>query len=90
MRRIRDGFWLSFDTRISKQLEGRISPEDAELLDQMNAARKVLVDHKCLPEPPKGSHWGAPIERQIVLRAQVFMWKWAQGKEAHACATQEP
>lgn len=81
MRRIRDNFWLSFDTSISKQLEGKVSPGDGELLDQLNAARKALVDHKCLPEPPKGGYWGAPIERQIVLRAQIFMRRWAMAKD---------
>lgn len=81
MRRIRDNFWLSFDAPISKQLEGKVSQEDGELLDRLNTARKLLVDHKCLPEPPKGSYWGAPIEKQIVLRAQVFMRKWAMAKD---------
>lgn len=84
-QKLRDGFWLSFDAPISKQLEGKVSPEDGERLDQMNAARKVLVDNRCLPEPAKGSYWGAPIEKQIALRAQVFMRKWeneqAKGKD---------
>ena len=79
-QKLRDGFWLYFDTPISKQLKGRVSPEDGERLDQMNAARKVLVDNRCLPEPSKGSHRGAPIEKQIVLRAQVFMQKLARAK----------
>lgn len=86
MRPIRDNFWLYFDDPISKQLEGKVSPGDGQLLDQLNAARKLLVEHKCLPEPPKGSYWGAPIEKQIVRRAQVFMRKWEMAHKAHARA----
>lgn len=84
-QKLREGFWLDFGTPISKQLKGKVSLEDGDLLDQLNAARKVLVDNCCLPGPAKGSYWGAPIEKQIVLRAQVFMRKWeneqAKGKD---------
>ena len=69
----RDNFWLAFDDSLSKQLKGKISPEDGVRLDQMNEARKVLLDAGCLP-----NRRGAAVERQIVLRAQVFMRKFAK------------
>ena len=63
-------FWLAFDTPISKQLKGKISPENGVLLDQINEARQVLLDNRCLMGR------GAAIERRIVNLARVFMRKY--------------
>lgn len=69
----RDNFWLAFDDSLSKQLKGKVSPEDGEWLDQMNEARKVLLGAGCLP-----GNRGYAVEKQIVMKAQVFMRKFAK------------
>ncbi len=70
----RQDFWLAFDTPISKQLKGQVSESDGVLLDQLNEARRTLLNAGCLP-----SRRGAAVEKQIVLRAQVFMRKFSRG-----------
>ena len=69
----RDNFWLAFDDSISKQLRGKVLPYDGELLDQLNAARKLLHDNGILP-----GNRNRAVEKQIVMMAQVFMRKFAK------------
>ena len=71
------GFRLAFDAPLSKQLRGRVSAQDGEMLDQLNEARKTLLDAGCFPQGRS-----QPVERQILIKAQRCMWQFSHASGA--------
>ena len=59
-------FWLAFDLPISKQLQGKITPQDGKMLDEILSAFQFLVGHGVIDGRKR-------IEKRIVMKAQQAM-----------------
>jgi len=55
-----DDLNLDFNKQLSSQVEGKVSVVDADTLDQMQDAYRVLLANGALP-----GNWGRKIRRQI-------------------------